>query len=79
MQSIDQRLEHVFQEVLDNEDLTVTDATSTSNLPGWDSLAHVKLIIALEEEFNVAFSINEVATLDNVGAIRKVVMERTGS
>lgn len=74
MQSIDQRLQHVFQELFDNEDLVITDETSRSSLSDWDSLAQVKLIIALEEEFDTTFSIDEVATLDNVGAIKKALV-----
>jgi acyl carrier protein len=73
MQSVDQRLQHVFQELFDDEDLVITDETSRTTLSGWDSLAQVKLMIALEEEFNATFSFDEVATLDSVGGIKQAL------
>jgi acyl carrier protein len=70
MATVDQRVESVFQEVFDDEDLVLTDATSAKTLANWDSFAQVKLIVALEEEFEVKFTTDEVATLSNVGDLK---------
>ena len=47
----------------------VLPSTSQQTIEGWDSLAHVHLIMALEAEFEVSFSIEQALELTNVRAI----------
>ena len=50
------------------------DAHSSQNtVEYWDSLKHMSLVLALEEEFDVLFSDGEVAKLDSIGSILTVV------
>jgi acyl carrier protein len=71
MSTLDQRLQNVFQEVFNDEDLEISDATSAKTLPDWDSFAQVKLIVGLEEEFDVKFSTEEVTTLSSAGELKR--------
>jgi acyl carrier protein len=73
MATLDQRVQSVFQEVFDEEDLELTDETSARTLANWDSFAQVKLIVGLEEEFDVKFTTDEVATLSNVGELKNAI------
>ena len=73
MTTLDQRLQNIFQEVFDDDDLEITDETSARNLANWDSFAQVKLIVGLEEEFDVKFTTEEVATLSNVGDLKRAL------
>ena len=43
--------------------------SSRHNLPQWDSLKHMHLMLALEESFGVEFDDRELADLDNVQAL----------
>jgi acyl carrier protein len=76
MSTLDQRLQNVFQEVFDDEDLEVTDETSSKILPNWDSFAQVKLVVGLEEEFDVKFTTDEVATLSNAGDLKRALRSK---
>ena len=73
MPTLDQRLQNVFQEVFDDEDLEVTDDVSSKTLANWDSFAQVKLVVGLEEEFDVKFTTDEVATLSSVGQLKSAL------
>jgi acyl carrier protein len=73
MSTLDQRLQNVFQEVFDDEDLEVTGDTSSKTLANWDSFAQVKLIVGLEEEFDVKFTTDEVATLSSVSELKRAL------
>jgi acyl carrier protein len=73
MSTLDQRLQNVFQEVFDDEDLEVTDEVSSKTLANWDSFAQVKLVVGLEEEFDVKFTTDEVATLSSVGQLKSAL------
>lgn len=43
----------VFQEVLDIDDLVLTRETTADQVDGWDSLAHVRIVIAIEQAFGI--------------------------
>jgi acyl carrier protein len=73
MNATDDRITAVFQEVFTNDGLMLTDETTFADVPGWDSLAHVKLISALEAEFGTKFSVRDVMKMTTVGAIRQVI------
>jgi acyl carrier protein len=70
MTSFDQRVESVFQEVFENENLAITDSSSAKNVENWDSLAQINIIVGLEEEFGIKFTTDEVASLANVGELK---------
>ena len=61
------RLNEVFRSVFDDPDLTVSLATTAKNVPGWDSIVHITLVIEIEREFNVKFRMAEIEKLRNVG------------
>ena len=50
------KLNEVFQDVFDDEDITVNDATVASDVDGWDSLEHINLIVAVERCFGIKFT-----------------------
>jgi acyl carrier protein len=78
MNALDGRIAAVFREVFSNDTLDLTDETTFSDVPGWDSLAHVNLITALEAEFATKFNVRDVMKMTSVGAIRRTVAARTG-
>lgn len=62
-------VERVFQDVFRNQRLTITLDTKPSDVPGWDSLSTVNLIVAIEQAFSVSFKTKELRNLRNVGDI----------
>ena len=73
MNPTDQRLRAVFREFFVDDSLELNDGTTFSDIRGWDSLAHVNLINALEAEFGLKFGVREVMKMKSVGAIRQVL------
>ena len=61
------RAQAIFREVLDAPDLVLTDAMVAKDVPTWDSLNHITLVMALEDEFGTKFSTREVMGWKNVG------------
>lgn len=76
MPTLDQRVQRVFREVFDDEKLSVTDQLSHQNYPAWDSFAQVKLILELEEEFDIKFQTGEVTQLTSVSSLKRSLMEK---
>ena len=74
--TLHQRLEQVFRTVFNNEALVLRDETTAAEVPGWDSLEHINLMFALEEEFGLQFVGNELAELEDIGALKRVIEQR---
>jgi len=78
-QQIYTRLTEVFQDVFDDESIVLYPAMTAKELPGWDSLNHVNLIVAAEAAFHVKFRTAELESLRNVGHFVQVIEAKTGS
>jgi acyl carrier protein len=70
---MDPKLTEVFRDVFDEPELQLRDDLARDNYAAWDSFAHVKLILALEEEFNVKFTIDQVTNIRSVAEVRSVL------
>ncbi len=75
MNEIYARLNQVFADVFD-EDVTVDASTTADDIEDWDSLTHITLISAIEEEFGMKFSMKEVVGMNNVGELAEIVAAR---
>jgi acyl carrier protein len=69
------QLEPIFRDILDNSRLNLTRESNASNVAGWDSLAHINLISAIEQQFGISFTLGELQELKNVGEMMDL-MER---
>jgi acyl carrier protein len=69
-----ERIIEVFKKVFEVE--VVDEEMSTQKCEKWDSLGHLNLVVALEEEFNVGFEPEEIAEMINVGKIQQIVEEK---
>jgi len=69
------QLEPIFRDILDNSRLNLTRESNASNVAGWDSLAHINLISAIEQQFGIGFTLGELQELKNVGEMMDL-MER---
>jgi len=76
---LDERVLAVFRDVFDDERLQIADSTSAKDVPDWDSLAQVKLVIALEREFDVRFSTGELVAMRDVGDLKRSVRAKLES
>jgi len=61
------KVEEIFREELEVDDLQLTDETTADDVEEWDSLSYVQLVVALEKAFGIKFSSREILSWDNVG------------
>jgi len=62
-----QNLQNIFREVFDDPELVVSPETGVADVDGWDSVAQVKLVLAIEERFDVQLSNDDVSSIRTVG------------
>jgi acyl carrier protein len=70
---VQQRLQQIFREVFEDDRLMLVPTLSAATLPRWDSLAHMKIIMACEEEFGVKFTIEETVESNSAARILDVL------
>ena len=69
------RLNAVFQDVFDDDSITVSDTTVAADIDGWDSFEHINLIVAIEKEFSFKIPMGKVVTMKNVGEMVDLILE----
>ncbi|HEY1928462.1 MAG TPA: acyl carrier protein [Caulobacteraceae bacterium] len=57
----------IMEDVFDLDDLSVTSATTAEDIEEWDSLSHIRLVVAIERKFKIKFKTAEIEGLKNVG------------
>jgi acyl carrier protein len=70
---IDERLEELVRGLFNDDEIVLADDLVWSDIPGWDSLAHVNLIFGVEQTFGVEFDDEELSTLATVGDLKRAL------
>jgi len=73
---IKERLQNVFRDVFDDENLIIEEKTTAKDIEDWDSLSHVQLVVAVEREFKIKLGTAEVMGLKNVGEMLALVAKK---
>ena len=69
------RLNEVFRDVFDDKKINVNENTTSEDIEDWDSLEHINLIEAVEQEFSMRFKMKEVSGMKNVGEMAAIISE----
>jgi acyl carrier protein len=72
------KLNDVFREVFDDPTIQIHDAMTARDVPAWDSLNHIQLIVAIEKAFRIKLTTREVQSLDTVGTLKALVARKAG-
>lgn len=72
-EEIYEKLNAVFRDVFDDDSITVSENTTSADIDGWDSLEHINLIAAVEQEFGIRFGMGQVVTMKNVGEMAAII------
>ncbi|MGO8973548.1 MAG: acyl carrier protein [Steroidobacteraceae bacterium] len=70
------RLSEIFRDVFDEDSIAVTPELSAKDVDGWDSLAHIRLLLTVEKAFKVKFSTPEIGKLGKVGDLVALIKSR---
>lgn len=71
-QEIFEKLNEIFSDVFD-EEITVTEETTSADVADWDSLTHITLISEVEDAFDMKFSMKDVLGMENVGEMADII------
>lgn len=70
------KLAVIFEDVFDDDSIRVRPELTAKDVDGWDSLAHIRLMLAVEKAFGVKFSNSEINKLQNVRELVELIRAR---
>jgi acyl carrier protein len=71
------KLAEIFEDVFDGDVKRLTPELTAKDVDGWDSLAHIRLMLTIEKAFKVKFSTSEIGKLENVGSLVALIKARS--
>jgi acyl carrier protein len=71
-------LDKIFREELDNDTIKVSAETSAKDIAEWDSLSHIRLVVAIEKHFETRFTSQEIQGWKNVGDMCASIIGKSG-
>ena len=66
-QEILDKVQDIFRDILDNDEIVLTNESTADDIEEWDSLTHIQLIKAIEKDFSIRFMSREILSWNNVG------------
>jgi acyl carrier protein len=79
MDEIYAQLTKIFHEVFDDDTIVLAPQMTAKDVREWDSLSHIKLVLAVQKKFGVKFSAAQTANLNNVGEFVKLIGAKTAA
>ena len=61
------KVQDIFRDVLDNEEIVLNMEMSASDIEEYDSLAHIQLVVAIEKAFGIKFTSSEIVEWKKIG------------
>jgi acyl carrier protein len=82
MSDLRAQAQEVFREVFDDPEIVLRDEMTGLDIPGWDSLAHINLMVAVEKRFKIKIATAEISHLkkegQNVGTFLALIGRKLG-
>jgi len=70
------KVQAIFRDIFDDASLAIDRESNAQTVEGWDSLAHINLVSAIEQEFGIRFALGELETLKNVGEMVDLIQSK---
>ena len=77
--AIYQKLTPIFRNILDDETLVLRPDTSARDVPSWDSVNHIRIVLSIEQQFGLKIKVRETAELMNVADLVEFIQKKSRS
>ncbi len=75
-QSVIEQVNGILEDIIDEGPVGLSEATVPADVKGWDSLAHIQLVVAVEKHFDIKFTSEEILLWKNVGEMVDCILRK---
>lgn len=75
-QEVKEKLNTIFCDIFDDDDIVLEDSTTADDIEEWDSLEQINILTSAEREFGIKFSVGEIENLPDVGAMIDLICSK---
>lgn len=75
-QKIFAKLNEIFVDIMDLDEVNLTETTCADDIEEWDSLTQIQLVVAIEKAFGIKFTSKEISDWQNVGEMVNTIMSK---
>jgi len=75
---MNEKLQQVMAEVFEVNPTSISELTTMENTESWDSMSHLRLIGAIEEQFGVALQEDDMLNMTSFSKINEIISARAG-
>lgn len=79
MNSTLSNLQNLFRDVLDDESLVISSETKFNDINNWDSLVHITLMAAIQDEFKINIDVNKMLSVKTIGDLINIIDNRSSN
>ncbi len=79
MDEVYPRLQVIFRDIFDDETIVVSPELTADDVAEWDSLSHLRLILAVQKEFRSKFSAAEIGELKKVDDLASLIRSKAAT
>lgn len=70
------RINEIFCDVFDEDDIVIDEKTNSGDIEDWDSLTNITLINLIETTFSIRFTVDEITEMKNVGEMMDIIQKK---
>ncbi len=67
------KLQEIFHDVFEDDTIILNENTNPFDIETWDSLTHISVLAAIQDEFSISFDMSEIIAMKNVGDILNAI------
>jgi acyl carrier protein len=72
------KLRNIFRDIFDDESMAISEFTMREDIEDWDSVAHIKLVLAIEDDFGIRLSMEEMSAIKSVSEFITAIHRHDG-
>lgn len=70
-------IQEIFRDIFDDSSIVLYDSMTAHHIDNWDSINHINLLSAIQQEFKIKFDLKELQQVHNVGSIIDLILKKT--
>ena len=69
-------VQSIIRTIISDDKITIKMDSTAADIKGWDSLAHIRILVSIEKHYSIKFSLSEMQNVKDISAFVKLIKEK---